>query len=171
MGLEPTTSRSTIWCSAIELQAPYWVVTPPGAWQDAHWQLQVNCARGCAGGQGFEPRLTDPKSVVLPLDDPPLHCQSFDRHVCAGEGLAGDPGFVCRDPDLNWGHQHFQCCALPTELSRRVLCAYAGCAGVRTKKDPPGVPVLRERAMRFELTTFSLARRRSTTELRPHNSL
>ena len=25
-----------------------------------------------------------------------------------------------------------------------------------------------ERAMRFELTTFSLARRRSTTELRPH---
>ena len=24
-----------------------------------------------AGGQGFEPRLTDPKSVVLPLDDPP----------------------------------------------------------------------------------------------------
>ena len=29
-------------------------------------------------------------------------------------------------------------------------------------------PVLVERAMRFELTTFSLARRRSTTELRPH---
>jgi hypothetical protein len=27
----------------------------------------------------------------------------------------------------------------------------------------------KERAMRFELTTFSLARRRSTTELRPHN--
>ena len=26
--------------------------------------------------------------------------------------------FRCRDPDLNWGHQHFQCCALPTELSR-----------------------------------------------------
>ena len=25
----------------------------------------------------------------------------------------------CRDPDLNWGHQHFQCCALPTELSRQ----------------------------------------------------
>lgn len=25
-----------------------------------------------AGGQGFEPQLTDPKSVVLPLDDPPV---------------------------------------------------------------------------------------------------
>ena len=24
----------------------------------------------------------------------------------------------CRGPDLNWGHQHFQCCALPTELPR-----------------------------------------------------
>jgi hypothetical protein len=30
------------------------------------------------------------------------------------------------------------------------------------------LPVARERAMRFELTTFSLARRRSTAELRPH---
>jgi hypothetical protein len=29
-------------------------------------------------------------------------------------------------------------------------------------------PIFVERAMRFELTTFSLARRRSTTELRPH---
>ena len=28
-----------------------------------------------------------------------------------------------------------------------------------------------ERAMRFELTTFSLARRRSTTELRPQNAI
>ena len=25
----------------------------------------------------------------------------------------------CQDPDLNWGHLHFQCSALPTELSRR----------------------------------------------------
>lgn len=65
-----------------------------------------------AGGQGFEPQLTDPKSVVLPLDDPPstsptrLHRARF-------------PALWCRDPDLNWGHQHFQCCALPTELSRQ----------------------------------------------------
>src|SRR4051812_21103320 len=27
-----------------------------------------------AGGQGFEPRLTDPESAVLPLDDPPMCC-------------------------------------------------------------------------------------------------
>ena len=26
----------------------------------------------------------------------------------------------CRGPDSNWGHQHFQCCALPTELPRPV---------------------------------------------------
>ena len=25
-----------------------------------------------AGGQGFEPRLMEPESIVLPLDDPPL---------------------------------------------------------------------------------------------------
>jgi hypothetical protein len=25
-----------------------------------------------AGGQGFEPRLMDPESIVLPLDDPPF---------------------------------------------------------------------------------------------------
>ena len=25
-----------------------------------------------AARQGFEPQLTDPKSVVLPLDDPPI---------------------------------------------------------------------------------------------------
>lgn len=29
-----------------------------------------------------------------------------------------DEYFLCRDPDLNWGHPHFQCDALPTELSR-----------------------------------------------------
>ena len=25
-----------------------------------------------AGGQGFEPRLMEPESIVLPLDDPPV---------------------------------------------------------------------------------------------------
>jgi hypothetical protein len=32
-----------------------------------------HCA-GCsmAGGRGFEPRLTDPESAVLPLDEPPI---------------------------------------------------------------------------------------------------
>lgn len=67
---------------------------------------------GLAGGQGFEPRLTDPKSVVLPLDDPPLNTRPARADQSAGVKW-------CRDPDLNWGHQHFQCCALPTELSRQ----------------------------------------------------
>ena len=26
---------------------------------------------------------------------------------------------ACRGPESNWRHQHFQCCALPTELPRR----------------------------------------------------
>ena len=28
--------------------------------------------RMMAGGRGFEPRLTDPESAVLPLDEPPM---------------------------------------------------------------------------------------------------
>ena len=52
----------------------------------------------------------------------------------------------CRGPESNWGHRNFQSRALPTELPRQ------------TEK---------ERAMGFEPTTFSLARRRSTTELHP----
>ena len=27
---------------------------------------------------------------------------------------------MCRGPESNWRHQHFQCCALPTELPRLV---------------------------------------------------
>lgn len=34
-----------------------------------------------AGGQGFEPRLTDPESAVLPLDDPPTGIQIITRPV------------------------------------------------------------------------------------------
>ena len=36
-----------------------------------------NLLEGLAGGQGFEPRLMEPESIVLPLDDPPTttHCK------------------------------------------------------------------------------------------------
>lgn len=34
-----------------------------------------------AGGQGFEPRLTDPESAVLPLDDPPVSCPVWNAHI------------------------------------------------------------------------------------------
>ncbi len=36
-----------------------------------------------AGGRGFEPRLTDPESAVLPLDDPPLRHALY--HNSAGK--------------------------------------------------------------------------------------
>src|SRR5579875_681175 len=35
-----------------------------------------------AGGQGFEPRLTDPESAVLPLDDPPV-----ERRACGAASI------------------------------------------------------------------------------------
>ncbi len=34
--------------------------------KDSHWSESPK-----AGGKGFEPLLTDPESVVLPLDEPP----------------------------------------------------------------------------------------------------
>ena len=46
------------------------------------------------------------------------------------------------------------------------MCKIIGEKRHNNKKPPPMVG--EERAMRFELTTSSLARRCSTTELRPH---
>ncbi len=80
----------------------------------------------------------------------------------------------CRGPDLNWGHRNFQSRALPTELPRhnqRVTGALIKLAYATEASMPYArchLLVAQERAMRFELTTFSLARRRSTAELRPH---
>ncbi len=34
-----------------------------------------------AGGLGFEPRLTAPKTVVLPLDDPPVWDQNYTAEI------------------------------------------------------------------------------------------
>ena len=94
-----------------------------------------------AAPRGFEPRLTDPKSAVLPLDegaavpevdlgagrngaedgtrtrDPHLgkvmlyQLSHFRSKDCAGRRW-------CREPDSNWRHRDFQSRALPTELSR-----------------------------------------------------
>ena len=87
-----------------------------------------------AGGQGFEPRLTVPKTVVLPLDDPPSQAQSRPVKFVPGrsKSLAGHDATPqnkqnanrrafsrCRGPDLNWGHMDFQSIALPTELPRQ----------------------------------------------------
>ena len=73
---------------------------------------------------------------------------------------------------MNWGHRNFQSRALPTELSRQKQMANGApptarhCAVCQVPS-----AIYSERAMRFELTTFSLARKRSTTELRPQNAI
>ena len=87
--------------------------------------------------EDFEPRFTDPKSAVLPLDE-------GAAGTCRGRNGAEDGtrtrdphlGKVmlyqlshfrpepdhrerwCREPDSNWRHRDFQSRALPTELSR-----------------------------------------------------
>src|SRR3954462_5268539 len=71
--------------------------------QDVRW---IRCERALAGGRGFEPRLTESESVVLPLDDPPAgaaarHPVSRDRASGSGRnlspGLAGfNPRFALR---------------------------------------------------------------------------
>lgn len=42
---------------------------------------------GKAGGQGFEPRLTVPKTVVLPLDDPPSPAGSGPENQIPGRTM------------------------------------------------------------------------------------
>ncbi len=96
-----------------------------------------------ARGRGLEPRLRDPKSLVLPVRRSPTTLSLLtadDAPHCVRGGR-----FWCRGPESNWGHRDFQSLALPTELPRHL-----------------------ERARGFEPPTFSLARRRSTTELHPH---
>ena len=96
-----------------------------------------------AAPRGFEPRFSDPKSGVLPLDEgASTHADSL-RGEEEGSGAEDgtrtrDPhlGKVmlyqlshfrpiatgvfrwCREPDSNWRPHDFQSCALPTELSR-----------------------------------------------------
>ena len=68
-----------------------------------------------------------------------------------------------RHPDSNWGMKVLQTLALPLgygALSDSVLpCGMGG-------EIPPNKKM--ERETRFELATFALARRRSTTEPFPH---
>ena len=98
-----------------------------------------------AAPRGFEPRFTDPKSAVLPLDEGAAgvvqeHCRGYpgQRNGAEDGTRTRDPhlGKVmlyqlshfrsmcdhrsrwCREPDSNWRHRDFQSRALPTELSR-----------------------------------------------------
>ena len=98
----------------------------------------AGCRIGLAAPRGFEPRFTDPKSAVLPLDE--------GAAVREGEEIGAEDGTRTRDPHLgkvmlyqlshfrselpdhlrcgaesqnsNWRHRDFQSRALPTELSR-----------------------------------------------------
>src|SRR5664280_3548779 len=96
-----------------------------------------------AGPRGFEPRFTDPKSAVLPLDEGPAErgphysgvngaedgTRTRDPHL--GKVMLyqlshfrsknrASPIVWCREPGSNWRHRDFQSRALPTELSRPV---------------------------------------------------
>ncbi len=100
-----------------------------------------------AAPRGFEPRLTDPKSAVLPLDEgAPIGLpaaagrpdRARDERIGAEDGTrtrdphlgkvmlyqlshfrsCTGPPVWCREPGSNWRHRDFQSRALPTELSR-----------------------------------------------------
>ncbi len=92
--------------------------------------------RMLAAPRGFEPRFTDPKSAVLPLDEGAAvrlgrigaedGTRTRDPHL--GKVMLYQlshfrseirpPRGWCREPDSNWRHRDFQSRALPTELSR-----------------------------------------------------
>ena len=93
------------------------------------------CRRMLAAPRGFEPRFTDSKSAVLPLDEGAAARESvwsgrrdsnprpspWQGDALPTEPLPPeDPPTLrwCREPDSNWRHRDFQSRALPTELSR-----------------------------------------------------
>src|SRR6187401_3676841 len=99
-----------------------------------------------AAPRGFEPRFTDPKSAVLPLDEGAAGpsgrrngaedgTRTRDPHL--GKVMLyqlshfrpNDPSTTrwCREPDSNWRHRDFQSRALPTELSRPDRQPAVGC--------------------------------------------
>ena len=101
--------------------------------------------RMLAAPRGFEPRFTDPKSAVLPLDEGAAACLRDSSRALPGQENGAEDGTRtrdphlgkvmlyqlshfrsnvattirwCREPDSNWRHRDFQSRALPTELSR-----------------------------------------------------
>ena len=116
-----------------------------------------------AAPRGFEPRQTDSKSAVLPLDE------GAETRSLAGrlpdrqhQGSGAEDGtrtrdphlgkvmlyqlshfrsinrashLWCREPGSNWRHRDFQSRALPTELSRPELST--GCPSARRKVPRP----------------------------------
>ena len=111
-----------------------------------------------AAPRGFEPRFTDPKSAVLPLDEGAA--VRMGRNGAEDGTRTRDPhlGKVmlyqlshfrsvidrlerwCRGPGSNWRHRDFQSRALPTELSRPDGQPAVGCpsAGGTIPRASPG---------------------------------
>src|SRR3954468_5585614 len=104
-----------------------------------------------AAPRGFEPRFTDPKSAVLPLDEGAGRprrgsgaedgTRTRDPHL--GKAMLYQLSHFrpnvpstarwCREPESNWRHRDFQSRALPTELSRPDGQPAVGCpSGVVT---------------------------------------
>src|SRR3954469_9327168 len=113
--------------------------------------------RMLAAPRGFEPRFTDSKSAVLPLDEgaagPRVNgaedgTRTRDPHL--GKVMlyqlshfrSKDPSTHgwCREPGSNWRHRDFQSRALPTELSRPDGQPAVGCpsAGGTIPRASPG---------------------------------
>ena len=66
------------------------------------WVRRPDCRRGpamLAAPRGFEPRLTDPKSAVLPLDEGAARSSSW-RGLSAGQRNGAEDGTRTRDPHL-----------------------------------------------------------------------
>src|SRR6187455_1823526 len=122
-----------------------------------------------AAPRGFEPRFTDPKSAVLPLDEGAAvrkgigaedGTRTRDPHL--GKVMlyqlshfrSKDPSTRgwCREPGSNWRHRDFQSRALPTELSRPDGQPAVGCPSAvgtiprapaeRQRTGSPGQPPL-----------------------------
>ena len=114
-----------------------------------HHVARQDFTRGSVGvlaaPRGFEPRFTDPKSAVLPLDEGAAAASSRATRALPGQENGAEDGTRtrdphlgkvmlyqlshfrpdnppprrwCREPDSNWRHRDFQSRALPTELSR-----------------------------------------------------
>ena len=123
----------------------------------ARWSSLAGYRRMLAAPRGFEPRFTDSKSAVLPLDEGAAvreangaedGTRTRDPHL--GKVMLyqlshfrpNDPSTRrwCREPGSNWRHRDFQSRALPTELSRPDGQPAVGCpsAGGTIPRASPG---------------------------------
>ena len=126
-----------------------------------HHVARSVAARSClAAPRGFEPRFTDPKSAVLPLDEGAAVRRGEEwsgrrdsnprPSPWQGDALPTEPlppvmpttaERWCREPDSNWRHRDFQSRALPTELSRpdgQPACGCPSASGGYHERPAPG---------------------------------